>query len=548
MQYRRQSLDQASYSNALKQFDDFGCALETTLAQQAGDIDRQSETLKLRVEQLWQAVQLRYTAGDDLGELAQSLTQLIEAYERFAATYHSIEREVWEPAFRLHPFDPYAEHLRMFAALVLFRREDLIPRFFALDPSNAYLGIDSPFEKMREFYLPYRNYFGDCRWDQYKPLMHALKGLSSGERNRRMAKYVKEAAAAAPPFAGHWTMCAAAYCYLYDIDDSKFCNDPFFPKDLLDYARSMPRTAVAYIDVPGSGIHVPRDQELNSLAFVKKRRQPFLPEQSYLNTLEWYENDFVIFKEKLAEEANSPRSRASLLEGWANTLWNIFEMRYTAGDALDELAEYLTPVVEAYERAAEAGNEVPDDHYCPPVVFNDLIDIYVEYLNLLSAAVLLHREDLLPRIFGLIEGTDFDESDAVIEDLLGFYLPGRPTLDGWHWKQHTPLLDAIDGETPAERAKGMAKYVNGWYQSMRGTAIFWGKHEKIEPDFSPYKGYWAMCAAAFSYLYDIDDGGYRDNMVYPKDMIDYARSKPRKALGAGNRSAVDGAGSGAAKE
>lgn len=91
------------------------------------------------------------------------------------------------------------------------------------------------------------------------------------------------------------------------------------------------------------------------------------------------------------------------------------------------------------------------------------------------------------------------------------------------------MLHAIDGKTPAERAKGMEKYVNGWYKSLRGVAIFWGKHDKVGPEFSPYAGYWAMCAAAFSYLYDIDDIAYRDNMVYPKAMADYARSKPRKA-------------------
>ena len=540
MPYRQQSLDAASYAETLERFESFAAALDATLAEQAGDVQRQSETLKLWADQRWQDVQLRYSAGEDLDGLAQRLTGVIEAYERYVATFDSIEREVWDAPFSLRPFASYAQHLELFAAMVLLRREDLVPRFFALNKSDEYHGIDSPFEKMREFYLPYRNYFGDCRWAPYKPLMHAIKGLTAGERSRRMAKYVKgwhsarleESKPEDPAPAGSWAMCAAAFAYLFDIDDRQFRDEPVYPRHLADYARSMPRTAIEYIDIPGNGIHVPRDQELNSLAFVKRRRQPFLPEQAYLNTLEWYENDFVILNEKLAESAGDARSTASLLDSWAGTLWNIFEMRYTAGDDLDALALYLTQVVEAYERAADAGDDVPDEHYYPPIILNDLIDVYIEYLNLLSAAVLLHREDLIPRIFGLIEGTDFDASDAVIEDLLGFYLPDRPALDGWHWKAHTPLLDAIDAETPAGRAKGMAKYVGGWYNSLRGLAIFWNKHEQIKPDFSPYKGYWAMCAAAFSYLYDIDDSAYRETMVYPKDMIDYARGKPRKARAA----------------
>ena len=63
---------------------------------------------------------------------------------------------------------------------------------------------------------------------------------------------------------------------------------------------------------------------------------------------------------------------------------------------------------------------------------------------------------------------------------------------------------------------------------MKGKVHFWGKHEKIKPEFTPYLGYWAMCAGAFTYLYDIDDSSYRDELVYPKDLVDYARSIPRK--------------------
>lgn len=50
----------------------------------------------------------------------------------------------------------------------------------------------------------------------------------------------------------------------------------------------------------------------------------------------------------------------------------------------------------------------------------------------------------------------------------------------------------------------------------------------IKPDYSPYTGYWAMYAGAFTYLYDIDDSAYRDRLVYPKDLVDFARSASRQ--------------------
>jgi len=265
---------------------------------------------------------------------------------------------------------------------------------------------------------------------------------------------------------------------------------------------------------------------MKSSEFKHRRRQPYLNEQSYENTLRWFDNDYEFLDKKL-REAQRPEEKASALSSKAFRYWNTFQLRLTAGDSLDELATYLTQVVEAFEEWVDALDALSDAEYDPPFVLNDVIDTYIDYLNLLSAAILLHREDLIPRICALNEGTDFDKSDAVIEDLFGFYLPDRPILDGWYWKAYTPLLEAIDQEAPADRAKGMEKFVKGWYKSMKGIAHFWGKHEKIEPEFSPYYGYWAMCAAAFTYLYDVNDSRYRDEMVYPRDMIDYARSMPR---------------------
>jgi hypothetical protein len=268
---------------------------------------------------------------------------------------------------------------------------------------------------------------------------------------------------------------------------------------------------------------------MTATEFDVRRRQPFLDESVYNHTLAWFNDDELHAKEQLNGQSDA-KARGRTLEILASQLWDTFRLRYTAGEDLDELAQSLTEIVAGYELMVEALDDVPDEKYYPPFILNETVDVYANYLNLIAAAVLLHREDLIPRICALNEGTDFDGSDAVIEDLLGFYLPDRPFLDGWFWKPYTPLLHAIDQETPEKRAEGMEKYVKGWYKSMKGIAHFWGKHEQNEPDFTPYFGYWAMCAAAFTYLYDIDDSTFRDEMVYPKDMIDYARSMPRNPV------------------
>ena len=262
--------------------------------------------------------------------------------------------------------------------------------------------------------------------------------------------------------------------------------------------------------------------------FRAKRRQIYLDKDSYLCTLSSFEKEN---QERLVANNTLELPQDVRLYNFkfiAGNKYDAFRLSYTAGEDLTVLAESLTAIVEAYERYAEELLELSDDDYYPPFIMNDLIDTYVNYINLLSAAILLHREDLIPRIHGLIEETDFDRDDAVIEELLKFYLPDRPELDQWLWKPYRGVLDAIDADTPAEQSKDMQKYIKNWYKNMKGVAHFWGAHEKITPEFSPYYGYWAMCAAAFSYLYDIDDSSYRDEIVYPKDLADYARSKFRR--------------------
>ena len=258
--------------------------------------------------------------------------------------------------------------------------------------------------------------------------------------------------------------------------------------------------------------------------FNNRRRQIYLDEESYYNTVAQLE----------AENATeSPQNlplidRCRDLQLAAIDGWTIFQLRYTAGESLTALSDSLDNIIVAYERWIACLDDLPEDDYYPPFIMNDMIDTYVDYLNLLCAAVLLRREDLIPRIHAFNEGTDFDGADAVLEELLKFFLPNRPDLDEWLWnKPYRKLLDAIDSDTPEEMAKEMRLYVKNWYKDMKGVAHFWGKHEKIKPEFTPYEGYWAMCAAAFTYLYNIDDSSYRNETVYPKDLVDYARSIPR---------------------
>lgn len=264
-------------------------------------------------------------------------------------------------------------------------------------------------------------------------------------------------------------------------------------------------------------------------SFDNKRRQKYIDEQSYRNTLNHYRTEIPLYQENLQTPETYPGDHAQFMYLRALDMWSSLQLRYTGGDSIEELRRYFGEVIDAYQAFVDKGDEADDEHYRPPFLMADFFDTYVEYLHIVCAAILLHREDLLPTILNWNEGTDFGGIDAVLEELFKFYFPDRPDLDSWLWsKPYSLLLDAIDEPDAAARPQLMKTYVKKWYPSMKGNAAFYGKHEEIEPDFSPYVGYWALCAAAFSYLYDIDDKTYRDEIVYPKDLVDYARSVPRQ--------------------
>lgn len=265
-------------------------------------------------------------------------------------------------------------------------------------------------------------------------------------------------------------------------------------------------------------------------SFSRKRRQKYIDEESYKNTLLRIDDQKTAYAAFLAKPEPHIRAHAQVLMDLGSDLWHAFQIRYTAGEKLEDLAASLSDLVEAFDRYVEKNREVPEDEYLPPFRLFDDIDTYVDFLNLISATILLHREDLLPKIFAWIQGGEFDGVDAVLEELLNFYFSDRPSPDDWYWDEpYQKLLDVIDAEQK-DRPALMKQYLKCWYPKMKGKAFFWGAHEKIAPEYSPYFGYWAMCAGAFTYLLDIDDASYRDEEVYPKDMVDYARSLSRRSI------------------
>lgn len=257
--------------------------------------------------------------------------------------------------------------------------------------------------------------------------------------------------------------------------------------------------------------------------FHQHRRQQFLDESAYHFTHKFLKEEALpMFVETLKESDNDVDDRRRVSAAIADATFVNFMLKFTAGESLDSLRNELTEVIAAFELATKFVREYASSPTYPPLRFIE-IDEYERTMQLIGLSYLLHRRDLLARIAAMLDGAGAGE-DTLYEDLLSFELAGRYEVEEWyHDVPYGRLIDSFYRDTAEERIADIDKYLKGWYMAMAKAPWFDG-HVDIGPHgCGAYFGYWAVEAAAAVYLLDIDDRSFREHLVYPKDLVDYAR-------------------------
>ena len=210
--------------------------------------------------------------------------------------------------------------------------------------------------------------------------------------------------------------------------------------------------------------------------------------------------------------------------------FNNFLLRYSGGVSLDILRDDLENVVASFEQSARYERELANDPRFPPLRFGELAH-YEQTMQLISLCYLLHRRDLLQRIADLFDGA-YAAKDTLYEDLLAYELYNRFEVDRWyHDKPYRDLINSLYRETPGESVVDIKKYLEEWYRSMENTPWHDGHLRMSKGGGGGYFGYWAIEAAAVAYLLQLDDASFRENIVYPQDLVDYAREFDNKLEG-----------------
>jgi hypothetical protein len=134
-------------------------------------------------------------------------------------------------------------------------------------------------------------------------------------------------------------------------------------------------------------------------------------------------------------------------------------------------------------------------------------------------AILLGHQDKLSRIMPILDYGN-RRRDALLEHLVAPWLPGREAppkkcTRGKPYAQTLPMFAAAPDKRPAM----MADYLKAWY-GMSEDEPYFGTNRKG----SQFFGYWSFEAAAISVILGIDDTSYRDDIFYPRELADFARS------------------------
>ncbi|MBX8488104.1 PoNe immunity protein domain-containing protein [Pseudomonas cichorii] len=254
------------------------------------------------------------------------------------------------------------------------------------------------------------------------------------------------------------------------------------------------------------------------------RRQKFIFDSYYQKSINLYDETEARWVGETMQ-ADSPAQEKSLRTGYfKEAAFNALLISYTAGEPIVSLITRLEKLIENYEIYQGALADEEGEADISPLAIDDWPEQYEECLQVISLCILLHRTDLLSRFVVLLDRAGYANEDTLYEDLLRKHLPGRADLDEWYHDLYTPLIRAIYATEPGEASDLLRQYCKEWYPAFGKLQTNWhDSHLDIEGDDGNYVGYWAFEAAAIAFLYGIDDSKV-DHMVYPKDLVEYARS------------------------
>ncbi|MCD5991968.1 DUF1911 domain-containing protein [Pseudomonas sp. CDFA 553] len=250
------------------------------------------------------------------------------------------------------------------------------------------------------------------------------------------------------------------------------------------------------------------------------KRQCFFSERHHDNFLKEY-HEVIELSNTTPLQASSPEEEATLRSTYLLKLsLDKLLATYTVGAEVSSMVPALEELVERYEIRQLKLAEYLGIPNISPLAISDWVDQYEECVQVIGFCILLHCTDLLTRFAKLLDNAGYAATDTLYEDLLAKVLPDRNDVDQWYHDVYSPLIRAIYADDKKEASSLLQNYCQEWYQAFE-QAPWHDTH--LQGEDGNYVGYWAIEAGAIAFLYGIDDSKI-DHMVYPKDLVEYARN------------------------
>jgi len=255
--------------------------------------------------------------------------------------------------------------------------------------------------------------------------------------------------------------------------------------------------------------------------FAKRRRQRFISEQYFTWFSDFLTTSIDTWTTALPANGTEDSKRAIAASLRADNRFALLLLRYTAGEPIALLRDDLDPIVADYEEYARFQGKEFESPNWPPFLLGELKD-YERAMQLIGLCYLLHRRDLLPRIAAL-EDPSYRAQDTLYEDLLAYGLEGRVDVDTWFHESYRDCINSVYDDSDEESLTDLNAYLENWYSSM--SSVDWhDSHLDLSEERGLYFGYWAIEAAALAYLLELDDTSLHRHIVYPKDLVEFART------------------------
>ena len=222
-----------------------------------------------QAETYWDYLKIIYTAGNPIEDLIPILEKFLASEEEITKFWQKNKAELNEIGYYTSPMpwfytEYYLKTLHLIALCYLLQREDLLPRLLEVILANAEddLEPDTTIEDFLDYHFKNRPDPDYVQMGKHAILFgEAMRGETKEEQLEELTAYLKdwyhkmvgmsdlEYQSHLDPeqngYCGYWAFEAAAIAYLDDLDDTELRKSPYYPTDMVDWAREQKRKCEA---------------------------------------------------------------------------------------------------------------------------------------------------------------------------------------------------------------------------------------------------------------------------------------------------------------